>query len=95
MLPSGHRYSYEKGVLHRDISVGNILITGKSEHGRRGALIDYDNAILWKDHKVLADDPLSVRLFHSLSACFSSVLSGYSTIHVLRDAAEEIYFQRQ
>jgi len=47
-------------VLHRDISLGNIIITGKSERGRRGALIDYDNAIFWEDHQAVTDDPLSV-----------------------------------
>ncbi|KAI0924873.1 hypothetical protein AcV7_010460 [Taiwanofungus camphoratus] len=52
----GHRNSVQKGVLHRDISLGNILITGKSERGHRGVLIDYDNAIP-EEHVTLADDP--------------------------------------
>ncbi|KAI0924832.1 hypothetical protein AcV7_010427 [Taiwanofungus camphoratus] len=52
----GHRNSVQKGVLHRDISLGNILITGKSERGHRGVLIDYNNAIP-EEHVTLADDP--------------------------------------
>jgi serine/threonine protein kinase len=57
---TGHRNSYDKGVLHRDISLGNILITGKEDPGNRGVLIDYDNAIRWKNHKPLPDDGTTV-----------------------------------
>jgi hypothetical protein len=51
-------------VLHRDISVGNIIITGKLEPGGRGVLIDYDNAILLGEkYTPLLDDALSVCKF--------------------------------
>ncbi|KAF7970623.1 hypothetical protein HWV62_23555 [Athelia sp. TMB] len=56
---AGHQHAYNRGVLHRDISEGNILITGKPEFGKRGALIDFDNAIFWKTHQAIMDDQLS------------------------------------
>jgi RIO-like serine/threonine protein kinase len=60
----GHRNSYERKVLHRDISVGNIIITGKLEPGGRGVLIDYDNAILLgENYTPLLDDAPSVCKF--------------------------------
>ena len=45
----GHKYLYESGVLHRDISPGNILIkwqpdSGTGQHGTSGCLIDLDHA---------------------------------------------------
>ena len=45
----GHKYLYERGVLHRDISPGNILIKWRpgSEPGQpstSGCLIDLDHA---------------------------------------------------
>jgi hypothetical protein len=91
----GHRNSYNKGVLHRDISLGNIIITGKSERGHRGVLIDYDNAIFWRDHQALMDDPLSVCF---LLVCFVDrfliILSGYPAIHVPGDIGQRIYFRQ-
>lgn len=57
-------------MLHCDISPGNILITGKSERGRRGVLIDYENAILWEDHEAFPDEPVAVRLFFSFVSLF-------------------------
>ncbi|KAF7975925.1 hypothetical protein HWV62_8195 [Athelia sp. TMB] len=54
----GHQNAYNRGVLHRDISEGNILITGKNldERGKRGVLIDFDNAIFWKTHQATKGD---------------------------------------
>ena len=45
----GHKYLYENGVLHRDISPGNILIKWRpgseaGQHGTSGCLIDLDHA---------------------------------------------------
>ena len=45
----GHKYLYENGVLHRDISPGNILIKWRLESeadqpGTSGCLIDLDHA---------------------------------------------------
>ncbi|EIM86708.1 uncharacterized protein STEHIDRAFT_121579, partial [Stereum hirsutum FP-91666 SS1] len=36
----GHQYAFKKGVLHRDISDGNILLTGNSKPNR-GIIIDF------------------------------------------------------
>ncbi|KAF7978562.1 hypothetical protein HWV62_45486 [Athelia sp. TMB] len=57
----GHQNAYNRGVLHRDISEGNILITGKKldERGKRGVLIDFDNAVFWQTHQPVMDDQLS------------------------------------
>ncbi|KAI0072380.1 hypothetical protein K474DRAFT_401062 [Panus rudis PR-1116 ss-1] len=59
----GHRNAYKAGVLHRDISVGNILIlddASKQRLQKEGALIDFDNGIRWSpDRKPVSDDPLS------------------------------------
>ena len=51
---SGHRFAYEHGVVHRDISVGNLLIALKGHdippsarsdsQDARGCLIDFDHA---------------------------------------------------
>lgn len=62
IIPAGHHNSYTAGVLHRDISLGNIIITGKTNPGERGVLIDYDNAIEWKYYKPLIDDLLTVSI---------------------------------
>jgi serine/threonine protein kinase len=45
----GHKYLYENGVLHRDISPGNILIKWQpsceaGQPGTSGCLIDLDHA---------------------------------------------------
>src|SRR5260221_3762399 len=45
----GHKYHYERGVLHRDISPGNILIKWQpgskaDEPSGSGCLIDLDHA---------------------------------------------------
>ena len=88
----GHRNSYEKGVLHRDISLGNIIITGNSERGRRGALIDYNNAIFREDHQAVTDDPLSVWFLLVLfSSLFLTGLLGYPAIHVLGDIGQRTH----
>jgi len=45
----GHKYLYENGILHRDISAGNILIkwwpgSEAGQPGTSGCLIDLDHA---------------------------------------------------
>lgn len=71
----GHHNAYEAGVLHRDVSIGNIIIVrdrvadtttskgnapGEDPRGSRGALIDFDNAIFYKIHSHIKSDPLTV-----------------------------------
>ncbi|KAI0069675.1 hypothetical protein K474DRAFT_1610121, partial [Panus rudis PR-1116 ss-1] len=62
----GHRDAYRAGVLHRDISVGNILILddrAKRRTKKTGALIDFDNGIrLSPTRNAVTDDRLSVGL---------------------------------
>ncbi|TBU46964.1 hypothetical protein BD309DRAFT_831662, partial [Dichomitus squalens] len=38
----GHREAWEVGVLHRDVSTGNILISERPEERLRGFLHDFD-----------------------------------------------------
>jgi len=55
----GHHHLYQHGVLHRDISPGNILITTDN----RGALIDLDYSIDMENHETLASDERTVNIF--------------------------------
>ncbi|KAF7969843.1 hypothetical protein HWV62_25912 [Athelia sp. TMB] len=52
-----HKNAAQKGVLHRDISSGNILITGNQDRGKRGVLIDFDNACNLNNYNSAPDDP--------------------------------------
>lgn len=61
---AGHRAAFEKGVLHMDLSDGNILITGSKEVGKRAVIIDSDYAKMVEDITG-PDDSISVRHFHS------------------------------
>jgi serine/threonine protein kinase len=49
----------KKGVVHRDISHGNILCTGMPAPNR-GVLIDFELAVEKETHRPLADDPRTV-----------------------------------
>ncbi|KAH9833523.1 uncharacterized protein C8Q71DRAFT_849857 [Rhodofomes roseus] len=57
---AGHWAAHKKGVQHKDLSEGNILITarGKKGVGDRGMVIDFDYAKFMSD-ATLADDPIS------------------------------------
>ena len=66
---SGHRAAFERGVLHRDLSEGNVLITGSKEVGKRAVIIDFDYAKMLED-LTLADDPISVRRASLVSGIF-------------------------
>ncbi|KAA1475867.1 hypothetical protein DENSPDRAFT_826579 [Dentipellis sp. KUC8613] len=55
---AGHQYLYEKGILHRDISSGNILVTGDCQPNR-GVLVDMDYAIEYRVHETLQGDERS------------------------------------
>ncbi|KAI0924833.1 hypothetical protein AcW2_010357 [Taiwanofungus camphoratus] len=76
----GHRNSFQRNVLHRDISIGNILIASKPIPGYRGILIDYENAIILNSgREPLLDDPLSgTRPFISPEILGKSPLWAYS-----------------
>ena len=46
MIFVGHRNLWEAGILHRDVSINNVLIgRSNAEAGNRGVLIDLDMAI--------------------------------------------------
>ncbi|THH11573.1 hypothetical protein EW146_g7997 [Bondarzewia mesenterica] len=71
---TGRRNSYRQGILHRDISLGNVLITGKKGPGNRGVLIDYDNSIEYERHETIEDDALSMSFRDLFEAPDSSTL---------------------
>ncbi|EPS98045.1 hypothetical protein FOMPIDRAFT_1017926 [Fomitopsis schrenkii] len=54
----GHQAALEQGVLHRDLSEGNVLITGSKEVGKRVVIIDFDYAKMLGDAPLI-DDPIS------------------------------------
>ena len=54
----GHQHLYQHGILHRDISPGNILITPDN----RGVLIDLDYSIDMENHQTLASDERTVNI---------------------------------
>ena len=44
--------AYNAGILHRDLSAGNIMITkDKDTKEWRGLLIDWDMCLLWRKHE--------------------------------------------
>lgn len=55
MASIGHRILWEAGILHRDVSINNVLI-GKpnAEAGNRGVLIDWDMATRLDQTETLA-----------------------------------------
>ncbi|TFY70025.1 hypothetical protein EVG20_g2910 [Dentipellis fragilis] len=55
---AGHKTLYDKGILHRDISSGNIILPGHPKPNR-GLLIDLDYGIPYETHKTLSDDERS------------------------------------
>lgn len=72
----GHEFAYSRGVLHRDISAGNIIITGKLARGRRGVLIDFDNAIFWRLNEHFLDNELSVSVGCYSFGCNLTLIQG-------------------
>ncbi|TEB22108.1 hypothetical protein FA13DRAFT_1569757, partial [Coprinellus micaceus] len=66
----GHRELFERGILHRDISILNILLgPAEASEGHRGALIDLEMAAYVEDCKsVLPADPhTGTRFYQSIS----------------------------
>ncbi|KAF8811743.1 hypothetical protein BYT27DRAFT_6437612 [Phlegmacium glaucopus] len=47
----GAQQAYKAGILHRDLSAGNIMIVKDKETQEwRGILIDWDMCLLWRKH---------------------------------------------
>jgi len=79
-LCSGHHHLHRRGVLHRDISVGNILITPDGN----GALIDLDYAKDLDTHVTVPSDQRTVSVYGATSeGCDieSTAYIGDSCIH--------------
>ncbi|KAF8811768.1 hypothetical protein BYT27DRAFT_7088791, partial [Phlegmacium glaucopus] len=48
----GAQQAYKAGILHRDLSAGNIMIVKDKETKEwRGVLIDWDMCLLWRKHE--------------------------------------------
>ncbi|KAJ2919615.1 hypothetical protein MD484_g793, partial [Candolleomyces efflorescens] len=69
---AGHMEMYKKGILHRDISLNNVLL-GKpgAKPGSRGALIDFD-AATHLGAETLEDWIIGTRLYQSIAVLTSS-----------------------
>ena len=80
----GYRTAYEKGVIHRDMSVGNILINGlpQDTQGNRGFIIDLDHAKLME--VILPDGPSAVSLLvvSMVRGRVVTMFPGHCAIHV-------------
>ena len=68
---SGHRQAWEVGVLHRDVSAGNILISERPEKRLRGFLHDFDYSSMTKEIPPPLDDsdPRADPLLRMADAC--------------------------
>ncbi|KAF4609486.1 hypothetical protein D9613_012348 [Agrocybe pediades] len=75
----GHKNLWDKGILHRDISINNILIANSGTVHQRGTLIDLDMAILIDRTSSLAstDFRMGTRAFQSASVLSSALESDY------------------
>ncbi|KAF9463864.1 hypothetical protein BDZ94DRAFT_1191989 [Collybia nuda] len=75
-------------VLHRDISVGNIMIILKDNDERRGVLIDWDHCIILKD-KQSPSQMLRTGTWQFMSA---HLLQGINHSHSALDDRESAYW---
>ncbi|RXW20940.1 hypothetical protein EST38_g4923 [Candolleomyces aberdarensis] len=68
---AGHMELYNKGTIHRDVSIHNVLL-GKpgAEPGSRGVLIDFDMAI-HRDENAPNDWHIGTRLYQSITVLSS------------------------
>ncbi|KAJ3538891.1 hypothetical protein NMY22_g4983 [Coprinellus aureogranulatus] len=67
---AGHHALFERGVIHRDVSLQNLLLGRESApDGYRGILIDLDMACRTENHQatVLADPDIGTRMYQSIS----------------------------
>ncbi|KAF8811757.1 hypothetical protein BYT27DRAFT_7183555 [Phlegmacium glaucopus] len=83
--------AYKAGILHRDLSAGNIMIVKDKENKEwRGILIDWDMCLLWREH---GGEPRSGRTgtwaFISLQILQNG---GPTVIHTLWDDIESAFW---
>ncbi|KAI0051942.1 hypothetical protein FA95DRAFT_107438 [Auriscalpium vulgare] len=82
----GHRWLCKRGILHRDISHGNILLTGL-QPPNSAMLIDLDHAIEYQAYEHMTDD---VRSVGTLAFMSYEVIS--STAYPIKsEAADRVY----
>ncbi|KAF8955208.1 hypothetical protein BDZ97DRAFT_1674590 [Flammula alnicola] len=85
---AGHQNLWNKGILHRDVSINNILIGRPgSPVGYRGVIIDLDMAI-WinvKNRLVMADVRTGTRAFQSIN-----VLESYDAENMTQDHLDDL-----
>ncbi|KAF5339124.1 hypothetical protein D9611_011173 [Ephemerocybe angulata] len=69
-----HKKLYDRLVLHRDISMQNVLIGPSAEPGRRGVIIDLDMAVKIdrKPSEISADPRTGTRQYQSMAVLQSS-----------------------
>lgn len=73
----GHKSLFDAGILHRDISIGNILLTNKDD----GFLIDLDLAVKTRDYQASgAPSKTGTKIFMAIGALSSEP---YSFMHDL------------
>lgn len=55
----GHKHAFEAGILHRDVSDTNVLITDDPSKPFRGFITDFDLAVLTDDVLLTDEDEQS------------------------------------
>lgn len=64
---TGHKYLVENGVLHRDISAGNVLLSSNPVPGGEGFLTDLDLAFIAKESPLFVVNDVSHQASHPVS----------------------------
>ena len=82
-------------MLHKDLSEGNVLITGSTEVGKRAVIIDFDYAKMLEDPSLM-DDPISVCycLPYFCRACGSRSCRGHVRLYPARYSDERVILKR-
>ncbi|CAA7262391.1 unnamed protein product [Cyclocybe aegerita] len=94
---AGHQRMWEMNVIHRDISVNNVLIGADgAEEGWKGVVIDLDMAVFWERELTMAlvDFRTGTRAFQSLFVLNSEKDRGKKRIlaHDYLDDLESFFY---
>lgn len=85
----GHRQLFSAGILHRDISISNVLFnTDRSDPERLGFLIDLDNAV--RTSRMEPSDRVSMTGTALFMSC--GVLLAFLTSYYLEDDLESFFW---